>query len=361
MGAQSGWAMVPAVSHDETFEVSAGPTEFAINGIEIPGASCRIVGNSPALRRTLSMVRMVAPTEATVLITGETGTGKESIAEAIHKFSGRSNRPFVKLNCAAVPAGLLESELFGHERGAFTGADARRAGRFESAGGGTILLDEIGELPLELQPKLLRVLQEREFERVGGTESVRINVRVVAATNRDLKLAVEDGAFRLDLFYRLNVFPIQVPALRERENDIPLLLQYFVSRYSSQMGKSIRSISAKTLELFQAYSWPGNIRELQNIVERSVILTSGSVLAVNESWFAKVLSQSDSRSLSQPVEDKRSEERKLIEAALAESRGRIGGPSGAAAKLQIPRTTLASRIKTLRIEKGQFRFNRPGS
>ena len=358
MAAQAIWAIdEPAISHNASLEIDTESTEVALDSNELCGSgSPRIVGNSPALRRVLGMVRIVAPTNATVLINGETGTGKELIAEAIHKCSDRSNGPLVKVNCAAMPAGLLESELFGHERGAFTGAIARRAGRFELANGGTLFLDEIGEIPLELQSKLLRVLQEREFERVGGTQTVRVNVRVIAATNRELKGAIDDGTFRLDLYYRLNVFPIELPALRERRNDILLLLEYFVKHYASKMGKSIRSINKKTLELFQAYNWPGNIRELQNVVERSVILSSGGVLSVDASWFSKGSSPSASRSHSQPAEHEKFEERRIIEAALAESRGRIAGPAGAAAKLRIPRSTLESKIRTLDIRKSQFKF-----
>jgi transcriptional regulator with GAF, ATPase, and Fis domain len=337
---------------------SSALAAVALDSNDIRGSgTCGIVGNSPAFQRVLGMVRIVAPTDATVLIHGETGTGKELIAEAIHKSGSRSNGPFVKVNCAAFPAALLESELFGHERGAFTGAVSRRVGRFESASGGTIFLDEIGELPLELQPKLLRVLQEREFERVGGTQTIRVDIRIIAATNRDLKQALDDRTFRLDLFYRLNVFPIDVPALRDRPSDIFLLLQYFVHRYASQMGKNIRSIGEDTLELFLAYTWPGNIRELQNIVQRSVILTSGDVLCVDECWFSRQSSRpAPVQSHSKLIEHRNAEERRIIEYALADCRGRIGGPSGAAAKLGIPRSTLESKIKALGIRKSQFKF-----
>jgi len=337
---------------------SSAPAGVALDGNNIRGSgTCGIVGSSPAFQRVLEMVRIVAPTDATVLINGETGTGKELIAEAIHKSSGRWNGPFVKVNCAAFPPALLESELFGHERGAFTGAVTRRVGRFESASGGTIFLDEIGELPLELQPKLLRVLQEREFERVGGTHTIQVDIRIIAATNRDLKQALDDRTFRLDLFYRLNVFPIDVPALRDRQSDIFPLLQYFVHQYASQMGKSIRSIGENTLEFFLDYGWPGNIRELQNIVQRSVILTSGDVLCVDERWFSKECSRPASvPSHSKLIEHRNWEERRIIEDALAESRGRIGGPAGAAAKLGIPRSTLESKIKALGIRKSQFKF-----
>ena len=316
-----------------------------------------IVGASPALRSVLARVAKVGPTDSTVLITGETGTGKELIARAIHKRSRRSGRAFVSVNCAALAPSLISSELFGHERGAFTGAIQRRLGRFELADGGTIFLDEIGELPAETQVALLRVLQEREFERLGGTHSVRVDVRVIAATNRDLKAATAIGAFRQDLFYRLNVFPIEVPPLRERKDDVVTLVHYYVNRYATRAGKNIRSIDKKTLELLQSYDWPGNIRELQNVVERSVVLSSGDVFSVDESWLSKASSQRGSRvQASRPFEDEQSAERELIEAALKESRGRVAGPNGAAAKLGIPRSTLAYKIKTLDIRKSQFKF-----
>ena len=315
-----------------------------------------IVGSSDALNKALGQVKKVAPTDSTTLILGETGTGKELIARAIHRQSHRSGRAFIRVNCGAIPESLIASELFGHERGAFTGAAQRRLGRFELANGGTIFLDEVGELPLDTQVALLRVLQEREFERVGGTQPVRVNVRVIAATNRDLEAATANGTFRLDLFYRLNVFPIQVPPLRERKNDIRLLLEHFIEHYASQMGKNIRSVSKRTLDLLQAYDWPGNIRELQNVVERSVILSSGDVLSVDESWFSNKSSQWAAPGQSQSVDGENSEERKIIEAALVESRGRIAGPTGAAAKLGVPRSTLESRIRTLKIRKIQYKF-----
>src|SRR5467141_3715681 len=254
-----------------------------------------IVGSSPALQAVLSRVARVAPTDSTVLITGETGTGKELVARAIHKRSQRSARPFVSVNCAAVPPSLISSELFGHEKGAFTGAQQRRLGRFELAEGGTIFFDEIGELSAEAQIALLRVLQEREFERVGGSRPISTDVRVIAATNRNLRAAIAAGTFRLDLFYRLNVFPIEVPPLRQRKEDIPMLLEYFVKRYASRAGKNIRAIDKKTLDLFQSYEWPGNIRELQNVVERSVIVSSGDVFSVDESWLSKESSHRPSR------------------------------------------------------------------
>ncbi len=248
-----------------------------------------IVGASPALQTVLSRVSKVAPTDSTVLIHGETGTGKELIARAIHKRSERSSRAFVSVNCAAIPSSLIASELFGHEKGSFTGALQRRLGRFELADGGTIFLDEIGELPTEIQITLLRVLQERVFERVGGNQSIRADVRVIAATNRDLQAAIEAGTFRIDLFYRLNVVPFEMPPLRERKEDIPLLMEYFIDRYASKAGKKIRSVKKKTLELFQSYSWPGNVRELQNVIERSLIFCDTETFSVDESWLSPQL------------------------------------------------------------------------
>jgi transcriptional regulator with GAF, ATPase, and Fis domain len=316
-----------------------------------------IVGTSTALQAVLSRIAKVAPTDSTVLITGETGTGKELIARAVHKRSQRSGHAFVSVNCAALPPSLISSELFGHEKGAFTGAEQRRLGRFELADGGTIFLDEVGELPPDTQVALLRVLQEREFERVGGTRSIQVDVRLIAATNRDLEAATAGGTFRLDLFYRLNVFPIEVPPLRQRKDDILMLLEYFVKRYASRAGKNIRTIDKKTLELFQSYHWPGNIRELQNIIERSVIVSSGDVFSVDESWLSKVSSEPASMVQGSPLHQGEPRgEREIIEAALAESRGRVSGPSGAAAKLRIPPSTLESKIKTLKIRKSQFKF-----
>jgi len=313
-----------------------------------------IVGSSPALQVVLSRVAKVAPTDSTVLVTGETGTGKELIARAIHKRSQRASRAFVSVNCAAIPRDLIASELFGHEKGAFTGATQRRLGRFESADGGTIFLDEIGELPAEMQIALLRVLQEREFQRVGGNESIKTDVRVVAATNRDLQAAIAEGRFRDDLFYRLNVFPIEVPPLRERKEDIPLLVEYFVDRYTSQAGKKITGIAKKSMELLQSYKWPGNIRELQNVIERSVIISDSENLCIDESWFAGPWGTPDS--VIQPFSEKLvAQEREMIESALAESNGRVSGPRGAAAKLGIPQSTLDSKIKALKINKQRFR------
>jgi transcriptional regulator with GAF, ATPase, and Fis domain len=313
-----------------------------------------IVGSSPALQAVLSRVAKVAPTDSTVLITGETGTGKELIARAIHKRSQRASRAFVSVNCAAIPRDLIASELFGHEKGAFTGAMQRRLGRFESADGGTIFLDEIGELPAEMQIALLRVLQEREFQRVGGNELIKTDVRVVAATNRDLQAAIAEGRFRDDLFYRLNVFPIEVPPLRERKEDIPLLVEYFVDRYTSQAGKKITGISRKSMDLLQSYAWPGNIRELQNVIERSVIISESENLGIDESWFARQPTSIDSR-IRPFSETLATQEREMIEAALAECNGRISGPRGAAAKLGIPQSTLDSKIKALKINKQRFR------
>ncbi len=313
-----------------------------------------IVGSSPALQSVLSQVAKVAPTDSTVLITGETGTGKELVARAIHKRSQRSSRAFVSVNCAAIPRDLIASELFGHEKGAFTGATQRRLGRFESADGGTIFLDEVGELPAEMQISLLRVLQEREFQRVGGNESLAADVRVVAATNRDLQAAIAEGEFREDLFYRLNVFPIQVPPLRNRREDIALLVEYFVDRYASKAGKKITSINKRSLELLHSYVWPGNIRELQNVIERSVIISDSESLQIDESWLGKRAATTDSQS--QPLSERlATQEREIIEAALTESRGRVSGPSGAAARLGIPQSTLDSKIKSLKIDKHQFK------
>src|SRR5207245_875637 len=311
-----------------------------------------IVGTSPGLQEVLSRVMKVAPTDSSVLVSGETGTGKELVARAIHKRSRRSQRAFVSVNCAALAPSLISSELFGHEKGAFTGAMQRRLGRFELADGGTIFLDVVGELPPDTQVALLRVLQEREFERVGGAQSVHVDVRVIAATNRDLKVATARGTFRQDLFYRLNVFPIEVPPLRERKDDILMLVEYFVRRYASRAGRNIRSIDQKTLDLLQSYDWPGNIRELQNVIERSIILSSTDVFSVDELWLSKRTSPQASRAETSPalnVEPR--SEREIIEAALAETRGRVSGPSGAAAKLRIPPSTLETRITALKIDK----------
>jgi formate hydrogenlyase transcriptional activator len=313
-----------------------------------------IVGASPALKAVLAHVVVVAPTDSTVFVTGETGTGKELIARAIHKRSHRSSRAFVSVSCAAIPAPLIASELFGHEKGAFTGALQRRLGRFELAEGGTIFLDEIGELPAETQVALLRVLQEHEFERVGGNQAIRADVRVIAATNRDLKAAIEAGAFRRDLFYRLNVFPIQMPPLRERKEDIPILVEYFIDRYASKAGKKIRGIDRKTLDLLRSYPWPGNIRELQNVIERSIILCETGTIVVDESWLVRESLQT--QPAGRPLSDELvTHEKEMIEAAMTESRGRVSGPKGAAAKLGIPPSTLESKIRSLKISKQRFK------
>ena len=318
-----------------------------------------IVGVSPALHAVLSRVSKVAPTDSTVLITGETGTGKELIARAVHKRSQRSSRAFVGVNCAAVPRDLIASELFGHEKGAFTGATQRRLGRFELAEGGTIFLDEVGDLPAETQIALLRVLQEHEFERLGGTGSIRTNVRVIAATNRDLQAAIVAGIFRSDLFYRLNVFPIEVPPLRERQEDIPVLVKYLIDRYARKAGKNIRGVNKRSLELLQSYPWPGNIRELQNVIERSVIVCETENLSVDESWLSRqapvTRPQSDLGLSRKPA----AQEKEIIEGALRESRGRVAGPSGAAAKLGIPGSTLESKIRSLKINKHRFKTANP--
>jgi PAS domain S-box-containing protein len=314
-----------------------------------------IVGTSPALQAVLTRVAKVAPTDSTVLITGETGTGKELIARAIHKRSKRSNRGFVSLNCAAIPPSLIPSELFGHEKGAFTGATGRRLGRFELAEGGTIFLDEIGELPAETQVALLRVLQEFEFERVGGNRSIRADVRVIVATNRDLQAAMDAGTFRSDLFYRLNVFPIEMPPLRERRDDIPMLAEYFIDRYARKEGRNIRSISKKTLDLLQSYQWPGNIRELQNVIERSIIAGETESFSVDESWLSRQPPATEPTGQTDLALKLAAQEKEAIEAALRESGGRVFGPSGAAAKLGVPRSTLESKIRSLKIDKNRFK------
>ncbi len=310
-----------------------------------------IVGTSSALRAVLAQVSKVAPTDSTVLITGETGTGKELIARAIHKRSRRSSRSFVSVNCAAIPVSLIASELFGHEKGAFTGAIEQRIGRFEQAEGGTIFLDEVGDLPAETQVSLLRVIQEREFERLGGRRAIRADVRIIAATNRDLRTAVDSGAVRSDLFYRLNVFPIAMPPLRERREDIPLLVHYFVSRFARNVGKRFATIDAKSLALLQAYAWPGNIRELQNVLERAVIVADADGVSIDAAWLLR-----EPAAVPLALPDQLShQERTLIEAALRETQGRVSGQSGAAAKLKMASTTLDSRIKALGIDKNAFK------
>ncbi len=313
-----------------------------------------IVGESPALQAVLARVTKVAPTDSSVLMTGETGTGKELIARAIHKRSQRAARAFVSVNCAAIPTSLISSELFGHEKGAFTGATQRRLGRFELAEGGTIFLDEVGELPPETQIALLRVLQEREFERVGGNKVIPADVRVIAATNRDLQRSIEEGTFRGDLYYRLNVFPIEMPPLRQRKEDIPLLVEYFIDRYSSKTGKKIRGIEKSTLDRLKSYAWPGNIRELQNVIERSIVLCDSETFTVDESWLSVNCGDPD-RAPRMLLRIPPSEEKKTIEAALAEAQGQVSGPSGAAARLGVPPSTLDSKIRAFKINKHRFK------
>jgi PAS domain S-box-containing protein len=314
-----------------------------------------IVGTAPALRAVLSRVSKVAPTDSTVLITGETGTGKELVARAIHRRSRRASRAFVSVNCAAIPRDLIASELFGHEKGAFTGAAQLRLGRFELAGGGTIFLDEVGELPAETQVALLRVLQEREFERVGGTRSIQTDVRVIAATNRDLKAAIASGVFRSDLFYRLSVFPIEIPPLRNRKEDIALLVEYFIDRFARKAGKTIKGVNKKTLDLLRSYAWPGNIRELQNVIERSVIVCDSENFSVDESWISRAPQPTGPASTLDLSERLAAQEKEIIEAALQECAGRVFGPAGAAAKLGMPRSTLESKIRSLKICKNRFK------
>jgi len=312
-----------------------------------------IVGSSSGLQRVLASVARVASADSTVLILGETGTGKELIARAIHRSSRRSSRAFIRVDCGAIPASLLASELFGHEKGAFTGAIQRRIGRFESADGGTIFLDEVGELPLETQAALLRVLQEREFERVGSNRSIPVDVRVVAATNRDLRDEVARGKFREDLYYRLNVFPVEVPALRDRAEDIPLLVEYFVQRFAKKSGKRLKDVDRRTMDLVRSYEWPGNVRELQNVVERSVILSDGDTFSIDGAWL-----QREARRCSElPATPMATEtaERSRIETALEACRGKVAGPLGAAVRLGMPRQTLDSRIRALRINKHRFK------
>src|SRR6476469_6665711 len=306
-----------------------------------------IVGTSPALHSVLANIAKVAPTDSTVLITGETGTGKELVARAIHKHSARAGRPFVSINCAAIPPALIASELFGHERGAFTGAVGRREGRFELAAGGTLFLDEVGELPAETQVTLLRVLQEREFERVGGNRSIRADVRVIAATNQDLYAAIAEKTFRTDLFYRLNVFPLEVPALRDRREDIPLLVNFFLGKFSKSVGKEIRGLSQKSMERLVQYGWPGNIRELQNVIERAVVLAKGAIVQIDDSMLGAEASAEEST-----IETLENMERNHIIRALQETQWVIHGKKGAAELLGINPSTLRSRMEKLAIKKG---------
>jgi formate hydrogenlyase transcriptional activator len=356
MAAQASWPIeLCPIKHTGSFETE---NETAVNGPldspELCGRGLpRIVGNSAALRRVLDMVRVVAPTDATVLINGETGAGKELIAEILHKCSARSNGPFVKVNCCAIPAGLLESELFGHERGAYTGAVARTIGRFERANRGTLFLDEIGDLPLELQPKLLRVLQERQFERLGSTATIHADVRVVCATHRNLAEMLDQRQFRADLFYRLSVFPLELPPLRHRPEDIRLLVHHFAAYYGARIGKRITAISDEFLAGLMRHSWPGNVRELQNFIERSVILMSGPVL--NGALPECICQSQDDSPWPKPSAPNTLEEveRSHILRTLHETEGRIGGRNGAACRLGLPRTTLIAKMKRLGISWSQ--------
>jgi formate hydrogenlyase transcriptional activator len=355
MPANATWAIESsAIDHHTSFEIEdAESSKIALDELQNSGLS-RIVGHSAALRRVLSMVRIVAPTDATVLINGETGTGKELIAEAIHQCSDRSSGPFVKVNCAAIPASLLESELFGHERGAFTGAVARSVGRFERANRGTLFLDEIGDLPLELQPKILRVLQERQFERLGSSTTIQTDVRVICATHQNLLEMIDERQFRADLFYRLSVFPIALPPLRERPEDIRLLVRHFAMEYARRMRKPITSIAEQFMEALANHSWPGNVRELQNFIERSVILSKGPVLtgALSDLICAQKATA--------PVTLEEAE-RFHIQRILEQAEGVVGGPNGAAARLGVRRTTLISKMRRLHIKRGQTSASRVGA
>src|SRR6202167_2267136 len=349
MAANETWAIeFSALDNEACFEIEdTKSSKIELDNSEIGGGGLpRIVGNSTALRRVLEMVRIVAPTDATVLIRGETGTGKELIAESIHKCSDRSNGPFVKVNCAAIPAGLLESELFGHERGAFTGAVARSVGRFERANHGTLFLDEIGDLPLELQPKILRVIQERQFERLGGAATIHADVRVICATHRNLAEMVDDREFRADLFYRLSVFPVELPPLRERPEDIRLLVHHFAMDYADRMQKPIKGISEEFITVLVRHSWPGNVRELQNFIERSVILSTGAVLNGPLPEFRR-----GPKSFA-PVTLEDAERSQILQ-TLQQTEGVVGGRNGAAARLGVKRTTLMSMMKRLGITFGQ--------
>ncbi len=343
MAIQAVWATeAPTVKNTASFEIEhMASAKAALDNEKLCDRGLpRVIGNSDALRRVLGMVRLVGPTDATVLIQGETGTGKELIAEAIHKYSNRSSGPFVKVNCAAIPAGLLESELFGHERGAYTGAIARGIGRFERANRGTLFLDEIGDLPMELQPKLLRVMQERQFERLGGTATIHADVRMICATHRNLVEMVDQREFRADLFYRLSVFPLELPPLRERHEDIRLLVHHFAMDYAARMNKRITAISEEFMTALIHHSWPGNVRELQNFIERSVILSTGAVLSGS---LPEVTATSKS-SAPMTLQDA---ERSHIVQTLQQTDGVVGGRNGAAARLGLARTTLISKMKRL--------------
>jgi transcriptional regulator with GAF, ATPase, and Fis domain len=325
--------------------------------LDKPSMFEEIVGTSPPLQRVLSLVSKVAPTDATVLVTGETGTGKELVARAVHRRSKRGSRAFVTVNCAGIPRDLIASELFGHEKGAFTGATQQRLGRFELANGGTIFLDEVGELPAETQIALLRVLQEHEFERVGGNRRIRADVRVIAATNRDLQAAIGNRSFRSDLFYRLHVFPLEVPPLRERKEDIPLLVEYFIDRYAQKAGKNITRVSRKTLELLQSYPWPGNIRELQNVIERSIILCETDIFSIDENWLPRQPCSAEVKSHTELSQRLLVQEKNMVQASMKESPGRVPGVSGsteASASLATSRPTLESKIRPLKIDKNRF-------
>jgi len=348
MSTQASWAPeVPAVIHNGSFGEDAALTNAELDNNELCGSGLpRIVGNSAALRRVLGLVRIVAPTDTTVLINGETGTGKELIAEAIHKCSERLKGPFVKVNCAAIPAGLLESELFGHERGAFTGAVARGIGRFERAHRGTLFLDEIGDLPLELQPKILRVIQERQFERLGSATTIHTDVRVICATHRNLIEMIDERKFRADLFYRLSVFPIELPPLRERPEDVRLLVRHFAMDYARRMRKPITAIADQFMEALAHHSWPGNVRELQNFIERSVILSKAPVLNGSLSDLSYM------QKASAPATLEEAESSHILQ-TLLQTGGVVGGPNGAAARLGVRRTTLISKMRRLRIKRGQ--------
>jgi formate hydrogenlyase transcriptional activator len=351
MSLKSWAAAVPAFNRNEFIERGgAMSAEIALANGELRGSNLpMIVGNSAALRRVLRLVRVVASTDATVLIQGETGTGKELIAEAIHKCSDRSDGPFVKVNCAAIPSGLLESELFGHERGAYTGAFTRSVGRFERADKGTLFLDEIGDLPLELQPKLLRVMQERQFERLGGTATIHTDVRVICATHQNLVEMTEDRQFRADLFYRLSVFPIELPPLRERPEDIRLLVHHFAMDYADRMQKPITAISEEFMADLKRHSWPGNVRELQNCIERSVILSTGAVLSGSLPEFARTAHDGPEWPKVPARATLEQAERSHILQTLLQTEGVVGGANGAAARLGLPRTTLISKMRRLGI------------
>jgi formate hydrogenlyase transcriptional activator len=361
MAAQTSWVNETVKTNQaasfelEDATLAEASPEDEVRRLRLPS----IIGNSPALGRVLDLVRVVAPTDSTVLINGETGTGKELIAEAIHRCSNRWKGPFVKVNCAAIPTGLLESEFFGHERGAFTGAVARRVGRFELASRGTIFMDEVGEIPLELQPKLLRVLQEREFERLGDSRTLKSDARLIVATNRDLEAMVEEQKFRSDLYYRLNVFPIRISPLRERPEDIPMLVRHFVQQFSQRMNKCIDVIPSEAMTALVQYPWPGNVRELQNIVERAVIRSIGFALKLSMEELhlrtdTRPLSNSGNGSLRSALEDT---ERREIVAALEKTIGTIGGPNGAAALLGVSRSTLLFRMQKLSISASRVVMN----